>query len=147
MGIVFDREAGGTGGADGDSDGNLDTGMFVLEIGGDGGFVTGGLRIRIAGLAGCGMAASFKQSCDCRMLCALATLVLLVRLSFFGGGDGFCRVADGANLGTMGDFANPLGTTSGLLVIESVTLCPCAKLIILLIYARDIIDTWRKPFE
>lgn len=133
-GIVCDREAGGAGG-----DGGLIVGTFAREIGGDGGLVTGGLRTRFAGLVDCGVAASFKQSCDwckedgtrtggdrgSRMLCALATLALLVRFSFLGGGDGFCRVADGAGLGTMGDFANPLGVTSGLLAMESLVLCPC----------------------
>jgi len=132
-GIVCDREAGG--------DGGLVVGIITREIGGDGGLVTGGLRTRFAGLVGCSVAASFKQSCDwckedgtktggdrgSRMLCALATLAL-VRFSFLGGGDGFCRVADGTGLGTMGDFANPLGVTSGLLVVESVVLCPCVRL-------------------
>lgn len=132
-GIVCDREAGGAGGDDG-----LVVGMITREIGGDGGLVTGGLRTRFAGLMDCGAVASFKQSCDwckedgtrtggdrgSRMLCALATLALHVRFSFLGGGDGFCRVADDADLGTMGDFANPLGVTSGLFV-ESMVLCPC----------------------
>lgn len=136
-GIVCDREAGGAGG-----DGGLAVGTITREIGGDGGLVTGGLRTRFAGLAvDCATAASFKQSCDwckedgtrtggdrgSRMLCALATLALLVRFSFLGGGDGFCRVADGAGLGTMGDFANPLGVISGLPVTESVVLCPCSR--------------------
>lgn len=132
-GSVCDREAGGAGG-----DGGLITGMAARGTGGDGGLVTGGLRIRFAGLTGCGVVASFKQSCDwCkddgvgtstggdrgnRMLCALATFVLLVKFSFLGGGDGFCRVADG--LGTMVDLANPLGVISGVFVVESVLLCP-----------------------
>lgn len=34
--------------------------LFALEVGGDGGFATGGLRTRLVGL-GC---VSFKQSCD-----------------------------------------------------------------------------------
>jgi len=138
-GIVCDREAGGAGG-----DGGLVVGIITREIGGDGGLVTGGLRIRFAGLVGCGVVASFKQSCDwckedgvgtrtggdrgSRMLCALATLALVVKFSFLGGGDGFCRVADGA------DFANPLGMISGLFV-ESVVLCPYIRLTILQIYA------------
>jgi len=138
-GNVCDREAGGAGG-----DGGLVIGTIAREIGGDGGLVTGGLRIRFAGLVGCGVVASFKQSCDwCRegvvgtrtggdrgnrMLCALATLALLVKFSFLGGGDGLCKVADDASLGTMVDFPNPLGVTSGVLVAESVLLCPCARL-------------------
>jgi len=143
-GIVCDREAGGAGG-----DGGLVVGMITREIGGDGGLVTGGLRIRFEGLVGCGVVASFKQSCDwckedgvgtrtggdrgSRMLCALATLALVVKFSFLGGGDGFCRVADGVSLGI--DFANPLGVTSGLFV-ESVVLCPYARLTILQIHAH-----------
>lgn len=137
-GSVCDREC--TGGAGGD--GGLAAGTVTRETGGDGGLVTGGLRTRFAGLTGCGVmtVASFRQSCDwcnedgvgtrtggdrgSRMLCALATLALLVKFSFLGGGDGFCRVADGAGLGTTVDFPNPLGATSGLLVAESVVLCP-----------------------
>lgn len=134
-GIVCDRGAGGAGG-----DGGLVVGIFTRGIGGDGGLVTGGLRTRFAGLMGCGVAGSFKQSCDwckedgvgtrtggdrgSRILCALATLALLAKFSFLGGGDGFCRVADATGLGTMVDFAIPLGVTSGVLVAESVALCP-----------------------
>jgi len=127
------REAGG--------DGGLGIVCGVRDIGGDGGLVTGGLRTRFVVLTGCDVIiVSFKQSCDwCKddgvgtkigdergslMLCARATLALLVKFSFLGGGDGFCREGDGTDLGTMVDFTNPLGVTSGLLPMESV-LCPC----------------------
>lgn len=134
-GMVFVREIGGDGGfiREVGGDGGF---VPVREIGGDGGLVTGGLSIRFAGLARCGMV-SFRQSCDwCndegvktggergnRMLCALATLVLL-RFNFLGGGDGFCREGDDVGLGTTVDFANPLDVTSELFVAESVVLCP-----------------------
>lgn len=72
------------------------------------------------------------------MLCALVTLALFVRFNFLGGGDGFCGMADGTGLGTMVDFANPLGVTSGWLVAESVVLCPCVKLTTLDIYAQHM---------
>lgn len=59
------------------------------------------------------------------MLCVLATLVaLLARVNFLGGGDGFCRLGDSIGLGTVADFANPLGMVSELLVAKSVVLCP-----------------------
>lgn len=58
-GNVCDREAGGTGG-----DGGFIVDMTAREVGGDGGLVTGGLRIRFAGLTGCGVVASLRQSCD-----------------------------------------------------------------------------------
>lgn len=56
------------------------------------------------------------------MLCARDTLVLLVRFSFLGGGDGFCKEGDAAGLGTTTDFANPLGIVSALVIAESVVL-------------------------
>lgn len=58
------------------------------------------------------------------MLCARATLALL-KFSFFGGGDGFCREGDNTGLGTLADFANPLDVMSKLLLAESVAFCPC----------------------
>lgn len=57
------------------------------------------------------------------MLCARDTLVLLVRFSFLGGGDGFCKEGDAtAGLGTTTDFPNPLGMVSELVIADSVVL-------------------------
>lgn len=57
------------------------------------------------------------------MLCARDTLVLLVRFSFLGGGDGFCKEEDAtAGLGTTTDFPNPLGMVSELVIADSVVL-------------------------
>ena len=75
---------------------------FVFETGGEGGLTPGGLRARVTGL-GWG---SYKTSLDWwkdggagantggervnLILWALDTLLLVIKLNFFGGGDGFC---------------------------------------------------------
>jgi len=104
-------------------DNNFDIIFEVRDIGGDGGLVTGALRMpRFIVLTGCGVIVSFRQSCDwCKddgarigdeggnlMLCARATLALLVKFNFLGGGNGFCREIDGTDLVIMAGFTNSL---------------------------------------
>jgi hypothetical protein len=108
-----DEERWGSGGGGGGIDGARHGGggatlvigaplLVVREDGGEGGLTPGGLRIRLPGLC----IGSFRQSCDwwsddgvdaitggdrgSRILCALDTELLVERLSFLGGGEGFC---------------------------------------------------------
>lgn len=109
--------------------------LFDLDVGGEGGFATGGLRIRFVGLDW----VSFRQSWDWwreggvgastggdlgnRILCALDTLPP-VKFNFLGGGDGLCN-ADVDVVGGLGarvGFPNPLGAS--ILELESAVLCP-----------------------
>lgn len=99
--------------------------LFVLEVGGDGGFAIGGLSIRFVGLGW----VSFKQSWDWwredgvgastggdlgnRILCALDTLPPVVKFNFLGGGDGLCNADEDVEggFGARVGFPNPLDTS------------------------------------